>query len=432
MRKLLSIICTLPLLLAFVFFTACNDSNKGLVFVKANHSKDIIFSEGVTGYKNSKTAYEIIADDYTSASLDYEFRGAKKGKLYEISCYVNILDYAVENPDGKTVVIYSKSDEDINSEIVYSNTVNSNTEDIDNNSDGWVKLKKIVMADSSNIIKFSVVLGWDDNKSKGSYYVDCVNIKPVSEISTYKTFKSNDKSIEMLFYTSDINNYCENEESLYDYINKISEYRKELINFTGVDFTEGKSVFLFTENQDKFGYAGVPIYISRNNAKDILASVDDFKNKNCDEYTYGLLHEISHTFDRICGEAMDKRWLFDSEFWADFKVACLLEKNHYLINDEKVLNYYKEENYLDNGLYTSEGLVCKLLEIINMNFDKNYQTLSTTFKRLNESDDNPISMNNYKKFISFVHTFEECGNINISDSFSDKEWKTVVEYFKNN
>mgnify|MGYP004456850103 CR=1 FL=1 len=426
MKRLLSVIFVFGLISSAIIFTSCDKETPKVSFVKANYPSQCVFSKNENGYKNSNTAYEIVSDVFSDTSIDFKYSGATAGKLYQVSCYVFVENYSVENSDGKNVVIATNLKDDINSKTVYSNSVKSNTYDTENNRDGWVKLKKIVKADSKDI-NFSVVFGWKDNKSIGDFYVDKVDVKKVSKLSTYKVVKSKDKTVEMLFYKSDLEKYCNNQSKLNDYVNCISRFRGKLVNLVGDDFTD-KSTFLFTETQSKFGYAGAPIYISRKSVSDVLKSIDDFNKKNLSEYTYGLLHEMSHTFDRICGNSIDKRWLFDSEFWADFKVACMLE-NHYKIKNQKVINYY-EDDYLSNGIYTSEALVKYYLKDMEKSFSVNYKGLSETLKTINKIEKEKIPNSNYDRFSLFNDTFKNNSDVDLEKILSHKQWETIALYMK--
>lgn len=406
----------------FILFsvTACSNTLKSSdiqVGDNVEYSKDY-------GVKDKKTAYEFLFYDYSFAKMNYTVQNLQKDKFYEISAYVCSSELNCNNTDDGVKIKYN-NDSDITSSFVFSNYINSSTDNGDELV--WKKISKVVYCYDGNI-DFSILLGSEEAKLKGDISVDEVSVKPVEELDDYCIFSSDDKCINAVFLKSDVENSKVKDANIVSYLNFISKCRKSLNDLIGDDYTYGKTNFVLTSQKADFGNAGYPIFIDESKALSVLNNISKFNDsKVCNIETFALIHEMSHTFDRICGENDDKIWQFDSEFWANLKTFIVLDCLNIRQGDD-VKERFNTEYAKKNNVYSSDDFAKNFYEISKKD---NFKTLKKVFRKYDSIDTSNLN-SDYDKFKRFEEIYNEVSNEKLKDEFSKDKWKTIENHFESN
>lgn len=152
------------------------------------------------------------------------------------------------------------------------------------------------------------------------------------------------------------------------------------------------------------------------------------KINNYDDWSFGILHEISHDFDK-------DGWNFDGEMMANFKMAYLLEKyngkieqNNIYYTGVDVMNYYKIANKgynyaIANNVYTGDFITYVFLRIKDQ--IGGWETYKQIFRNVSTKSFN----SNQERLAGFINEINSISGINVNNLLSDQE-KSVIATFK--
>ncbi len=406
----------------FILFsvTACSNTLKSSdiqVGDNVEYSKDY-------GVKDKKTAYEFLFYDYSFAKMNYTVQDLQKDKFYEISAYICSSELNCNNADDGVKIKYN-NESDMTSSFIFSNYINSSTDNGDELA--WKKISRIVYCYDGKI-DFSILLGSEEAKLKGDVSVDEISVKPVEEVDECCIFSSDDKCINAVFLKTDIQKSKAKDTDIVSYLNFLSKCRKSLKELVGNDYTYGKTNFVLTSQKADFGNAGYPVYIDESQVLNVLNNVSKFnESKVCNIETFALIHEMSHTFDRICGEYDDRIWQFDSEFWANLKTFYVLDSLDITQGDD-VKERFNTGYTKNNNVYSSDDFANRFFEISKKD---DFKTLKKVFEKYDSVDTSSMN-SDYDKFKKFEEIYNEVSSEKLKDEFSKNEWKTIENHFELN
>ena len=404
-------------------FTSCSSKKQNIELEKYSFSLNEVLNPNAE-FQDEKVAYQVDFSDYGNGAMNFQCDSIMPNSFYEISLYIYSEDLQFGNQDSPGIYIKYESDKNNNSDVVFSNDVREPT--TDKNSDDvfeWKKLTLTVYSYDNDKINFSLVFGDDTKKGKGTIYVDDISVKNIKDLNNYSIVNSNDDSIIMVLKKK-IDNQTHQQMKLY--LDRLSDFRKVLTECVSDDYTYGKTIYLVTQNIDAFGYAGLPIYLNNEELDRIISSALDYNLNRCfDIITYAMLHEMSHTFDRICGEKTDRIWQFNSEVLANAKSVYVLDKLK--INCDNVLNQALKTNGTEiKGIYSDEYASKLFIEIGRKNWSIYKKVFSEYQNQKNLSLDT-----DYKKFCKFVELYNHFSSEPLESLISKKDWIIIKNYYKN-
>lgn len=153
------------------------------------------------------------------------------------------------------------------------------------------------------------------------------------------------------------------------------------------------------------------------------------KINDTDDWSFGVLHEISHSFDT-------DGWNFDGELMSNFKMAYFLEKsggkvwqNNRFYTGKEIKDFYKisgtwgYDDVLKSGNYASDFMAYKLLEIK----DKigGWNTYKQVFKNLSNR---PVG-SDLERLKAFLNELNSVSGANVKNLFTDKEQEIIKNKF---
>ena len=156
------------------------------------------------------------------------------------------------------------------------------------------------------------------------------------------------------------------------------------------------------------------------------------KVNDSDDWSFGVLHEISHSFDTSI-------WNFDGELMANLKMVYFLEKsggkvwqNNRFYTGKEIKDFYKNsstwgyDDVLKSGNYASDFMAYKLLDIK----DKigGWETYKKTFKNLLNSSYIP-ELTDLDRLNIFLNELTNVSGKGVRSLFSDREREIIKSKF---
>ncbi|WP_157890125.1 S8 family serine peptidase [Paenibacillus sp. DMB5] len=173
--------------------------------------------------------------------------------------------------------------------------------------------------------------------------------------------------------------------------------------------------------------SGNPILWYQKYIKDELVRVNNY-----DDWSFGIMHEISHNFD-------SSNWNFDAEFWANTKMYYAVEQNNSIVTmngtqytGSQLKNYYKSvsdygyDKMMASNSYHNDFLTytfIRLKDIIG------WQPFKSTFRDINALSASSVPSTKIGKLNLFLSKLKEKSNYDVLSSFSTKELQLIGNAF---
>lgn len=162
------------------------------------------------------------------------------------------------------------------------------------------------------------------------------------------------------------------------------------------------------------------------------------KINNNDDWSFGILHEISHNFD-FDNYGSNLGYNFDSESMANFKMAYLIESKNSKVSPgysgvyytgSQIINYYKlaDKGYdyaIANNTYTGDFLTYVLLKTKDQ--IGGWDTYKQVFRNLKDKSFNSESA----RFSAFINEISSISKKDVKGIFSDTEKEILKTKFGN-
>lgn len=366
---------------------------------------------------------------YRKMISDFKFlHDCTPESFYTIICKVNLRKSRFEHSSKPAVILYTDRSFDFNGEIVVSDLSYGEYEEINKE---FVEIRRTVKSDSDGKIGFELKIGTEDNAMSGEVFVDSVQVIPAESDDRYLVAKSEDGTIRMVIDADDFNKADITYAELVAWLNMCSEIRKDIKCLVGdIEPYNGRSDYILTEEFKYYGLSGDPIYINKNFVSDEFVQLSFGKDESSMfNVLWKYVHELSHSFDGIEGSNIEKKWNFDSEFFANLKMACVFDKNEYTINGKNIRSFFSDRDTLKNGVYSSDGFLYKFLIALE-GYDL-WAVLNDVFSHINSINTIPTTDN--ERFALFWNTLNNTMGFNVEELFFEEEWNTVaVKYqYKN-
>lgn len=378
--------------------------------------------------------YKIESPSRSETYITYRISNGEPYQFYVVSAWIKVTDIEMQKP-GNGISIMVDDPSDYNCAYVFSDTIDGST--ITNDYEGgWVCLKRVVKLDDTGCISIRIQTGWSNNKSKGSITIDQISVIPIADDSDYRMMTSEDGKIRMVFRTIDIMQSAVDDDKLQKWLDVYSELRSSMKWLVGeVEPYEGTTDYILTEHLAHYGLAGNPIYINVDAVQQDLEKIELDTSKENNNIIWGYIHEMGHTFDGVASETLSMRWVFDAEFFATLKCVFSLYDNGYgMGNDsfigDKIVEHFEGTVQLSTGIYSYEGFLYRLLNIISSTENDGWDALHETFIAFNSMPEDACPVTDSEKFNYFINTLSEKSGIDIQKHLTEKEWSTLMMRFK--
>ncbi len=313
-------------------------------------------------------------------------------------------------------------------------------------NDGTVRFERVIKADSEGRLLFHIkeVIdnsdnhGYNENEDEAEQLVEIrfgnVSAIPVEYSEKYKLLESSDGKIRIVFLREDVNESEISSTLLQQWVDKLSEFRTNLCDYVGGIEPSDTTDYIATEEFGYYALAGDPIYINRSFVAEDLARISISEEPSECTFLWEYVHEMSHTFDGIDSEKINGNWNFDSEFFATFKTVYAFAEMNIPMEagaplGEETVEYFKKNNTLKNGVYSSDGLVYTLITKLNQ-FDG--KAFSHVKRAIRECRNETLSDNSDEsKFALFLEKLEEETGVGLSDILTENEWEALYEKYMN-
>ena len=152
------------------------------------------------------------------------------------------------------------------------------------------------------------------------------------------------------------------------------------------------------------------------------------------DWAFGVMHELGHDFD-------SSRWTFDSEFFANFKMAYAIEQNNatvyagyidYYTGINEITNYYKSESNISydqtiaNGVYSHDGLTYTFLKIKQR---IGWVPFQKTFAYFNKMAPSEVPTTKLGKLNVFLSKLKDYSGVDVFSLLTYDEWQVYDSYF---
>jgi hypothetical protein len=394
MRKLY-----ISFLMAFCF---CAFTNKATAadlmritnFTTSDSNGGAVFRDESVG-NGDNTSISIQSSNFNHAAFNYTVNNLNANQIYEATVDIKGENIIAEDGSGLGAVIDANT---------WYTSIQSTT-----GSYGWRKVRFVFQTDDSGNSNLRLQLGHWGRLAKGKVYFDNFEIKPFSG----KQFSGGKIRLDI-----DTEDCIISDSKIQSYVNDLGQVYTKYQELTGHAPYNGSTVdIVFSDYHYAYGLASNPISINKRFAQDILSR---FGTNN--DYDFGVLHEIGHVFDQ-------DKWNFHAEFWANTKMAYVLEELNLSVNmggvkriGADIKNYYKGayENELKQGKMSFDGVTYIFLQIK----DKyGWDIFKTVFR----SSLPPNNGNNCKKFLSFIEALSQVSGVDIrQEFFPDSIWDLIL------
>ena len=308
--------------------------------------------------------------------------------------------YLVSVKRGKENIQIFGSSYDKNGQWVISDGKNKNRKQV----------SRVVMSDENGNLDFMIT--GDDVNTK--------SIMLSNLPKTYHICHSSNGDIRLVVKKEDILNGDCSEETIKQWLDVLSGFRKDMVALTGKKI-DGIT-YVATETFGHYGLAGKPIYINQDYVREDLSKIN-LKGDTIEQtILWRYIHEMCHVFDGATEEQMES-YVFDGELWAQLETLYLLKKNGYSFDDGKEPFWYFQDSIpLEQGIYSDEGLLNKLAHIFEK-YDSNMSSLKAVIMSGRFEGEHSRS----EKIQIFFDILSEEMKVSLREEFSDKEWKVAVQ-----
>ena len=384
------------LIISLILFCSCTPDipqNDEVIVCKSQYTCD----EGNVICKNNEYTFK----DYKKAELTFTCNNINPNDIYCASV-------CVRTNVGNISLCGSESD-------INSNRV---VKELSQGSDDWTIISRVIKTDNKGNADFRLIMnGYKDNANIQTVVAWSV-IEHLEISNKYNVYFSKDKSIKMVLIKQDVVDNNISDKTIVEWLNVISELKDNLEYISGNK--KGEISIIGTENFDHYGLSGNPIYISRKAIQENLSKISLKEDKQNCFIMWPIIHEIAHFYDGA-GDNKMSDWIFDTEFSAQLECMTALDKSGYNCDGKSIYDYLNDKNSLDKGVYSDEGFVFVLYEMLGTKGD-----LSKCIHDIITSDELKNG-NNKDKFRKFKSLVEQKSGKKLSDVLSKKAFD-AIEY----
>jgi hypothetical protein len=174
----------------------------------------------------------------------------------------------------------------------------------------------------------------------------------------------------------------------------------------------------------EWGYVFREMPVIHVNRRAFLEDVEKMRRRGTRDVSFGLLHELSHLFDR-------ERWMFDGEALANMKVAyALLALGATAAPAEFPAEVTFDHSTLAEGLYSQDGRLCELrgrfftslsAKLIEIAGRVGWEAVRSAFIGFPNMNFSP----RIERFYTFLDRIGEASGQNVRAMLSPEEWAVV-------
>lgn len=365
----------------------------------------------------------ISSDGRTAKGVKHKLTGLKPATLYRISARVK----ADSVSEGRGAVLYvnpeNSHDQPWNaSEFVYG-------------SCGWKPVYMDFISDFSGDAEVVLALGfpwgtYNGGTAKGTVCWDDVK---VVETPADAVKRREGKHLAFVF---DSDKVTIDDRQLDSWLGKLDKAYESYSKLVGDAPYDGRKITILMTPGIEAGYwalAGNPILW--NNHVDAGEQFGRIANEN--DWNFGILHEIGHTFS-AGSIGKSGNWNWNDELFANFRMSYALEKRKgnvaqgsAMYKGAEIKNYYKTfyENTLGKGKATDNGDALHYT-FLRIKDKYGWKVYEKAFRSLYGLGDNDIAADasGFDKFMFFLkHVSDAAGEDVVAATYTEEEIRLIKE-----
>ncbi len=379
---------------------------------KAIQQQDLIcFSTDLDGKK------EIEISQMSDAEIRFDISGLPPNQLVLIKFDLEFSNLVLADQNSSIRILPNHSVAAYN-KIIYDEYT------IDQEQDIMTDFELIGKTNQQGVLEAVIGLGSADEQLSGNFSIVNLRQIDIERSEEYTLVSSSDQIVNILFERQLLD--CLDDQDLNALLEKLSTCRKTFVKFFGSVDHCTTTDYIIINSFPYYALADEVIYVN----------VDEFRREVIDTkadlgtVAWKMIHEMSHTFDPIFDKT---ELLFDAEFFADFKMFFILRQHAIMIyRDEEYIDpliFFGEFNSLSNSVYSSRGLVYKMLEILlENNLLDDLAGLSEVFEIYYALE--VTSYDKYQSFEAFLEILSEKYEFNFFDYFDENELSAVKNAYE--
>lgn len=420
----------------------------------------------------------LVLPSFSQARLDFRLDGQVPGAVVEIVVPLDLSDLSWE--DEEAVKAESARFEvpgirlnvtdvsDLNGMRVSGRTVICGeasadfgaavSGDTDSEGDREVFQIRVAKVSPEGALTFAISIGDNERQARGRMRVGAVRVHQVEDQHDYVRLESADGSVRMTLRSVDVQASEVPADRLQHWIDQLSEFNSGMRNMGATERAGSLPVELIaTETFDYQGLAGDPIYMNADILGANLAKLRPDGPVEQRNLLWSCVHEMGHLCDMELSTGAPSPWNFDSELLATLRAIRVISETGGGLGDDGFVGdriperFSAERKAFGNGIYSSEGFMCRLMEI-SRDADQRSpwrlleQTLAACAavegsasgypgRGMSESEIasmvvDPTSEEAVDaRFRAFLTVFEQQLGARLSDRMTDAEWRAVVAKF---
>lgn len=226
------------------------------------------------------------------------------------------------------------------------------------------------------------------------------------------------------------------DEDIKSWVSQLDKTYESYHKFVGDVPYKGRKIDILTTPGIESGYwalAGNPILW--NNNTNIKQYLTDYKEKG--DWSFGILHEIAHTFSVGTVKGCDY-WNWNDEIFANFRMAYALEdcngsvsQRNVIYTGKDIMNYYKifYDETLGQGIASDNGDAIQYT-LMRIKGKYGWQVYEKAFVKLYDCNNKPGKelKNKYEKFLYLLqHLSDVAGEDVTKTCYTEKELTLLKE-----
>lgn len=317
------------------------------------------------------------------------------------------------------------------------------------------KLVRVAKVSPEGALSFAAFIGNEELLAMGRVRLGVVRVRQVSDHPDYVRVASADGSLGMTLRTADVTAAAVPMPRLQRWIDLLAEFHAGMLQMGAAHGTVTAPVEMIATEVFGFqGLAGDPVYLNADILGANLAKLRLDGPVEEQNVLWACVHEMGHLCDMERTTGAPAPWNFDPELLANLRAirvisakGCGLGGDAH-VGDRVPERFSEERKAFAKGIYSSEGLMCALMEIsLGVGDQEPWRLLEETLAACVEtygvegvmSANNasgaysPAASNNANaadaRFRNFLAVFEQQLGARLSDRLTDAEWRAVAAKF---
>jgi hypothetical protein len=281
---------------------------------------------------------------------------------------------------------------------------------------GWKKEVFYTKAPDSGLITLALRIGHNGAVSSGKVYFDNLTIEPMPKMINNSTYFRAAISKDLMNHIT-----TDNMKKWMGRLDQSYEAYRELVGTAPFDGV--KTDIMSTHKTPAWAYSGNPIKWNQDYIPEALQKIN-----NEGDWSFGMLHEIGHNFDK-------SNWEFNAEFFANMKMMYVMDRlnakvklGNLTYTGNEIEKYYKTDSgysfdkTIAQGKYHHDGLTYCFFRIKNR---IGWEPFKRTFRHFTSTGENPDVTMKFDRFLALLQENYHPGGNEVTSTFLADELNLI-------